>query len=123
MRRQHSYLDETWRAADDLHAASFAVVAHLLSDEAVGIHRAIVSAGATNPTAAGEFYDEGPRRAQRFLAEHLPPGSRVSAELLFTALLGEPHRLRLLGLAGAPSEAEISTRVDGTLAALGLIGE
>lgn len=122
VRRQHAYLDGTWQSADDLRAASVAVVTHLLSDEAIAVHRAIVADAGANAALAAEFYDEGPGRAQRFLAQFLPADAAAPAELVFTALLGEPHRRRLLGLAPALTSAEIDAHVDRTLRALGVAG-
>ncbi|MFJ4998842.1 TetR/AcrR family transcriptional regulator C-terminal domain-containing protein [Microbacterium sp. NPDC088619] len=122
IRRQHSYLGEAGDAGDDLRSASRAILAHLLGDEAIGIHRAIIAAAGRHPSLAVEFYDEGPGRAQGFLASHLPADAVVTAETLFTALLGEPHRRRLLGLAEPPTPAEIDVHVDGVLRALGLPG-
>ena len=122
-RTQHSYLDAAWSeggGGGDLRSASVAVVTHLLGDEAVGIHRAVMAAAVENPGLAAEFYDEGPGSAQRFLADHLPADTRVTALLLFTALLGEPHRRRLLGLDAAPTPHEIDEHVDGVLRAFEL---
>jgi AcrR family transcriptional regulator len=120
--RQHAYLGEAGDVGDDLRSASRAILAHLLGDEAIGIHRAIITAAARHPSLAVEFYDEGPGRAQSFLASHLPTRTTVTAEILFTTLLGELHRRRLLGLAGPPTPPEIDAQVDGVLHALGLPG-
>lgn len=119
IRRQHAYLDDAWDAGEDLRSASRAVVAHLLGDEAIGIHRAIIAAAPQHPALAAEFYEQGPARAQRFLAEHLPSDAGVSIELVFTALLGETHRHRLLGLVRVPTPDEIDAQIDGVLRALG----
>jgi len=83
-------------------------------------HRAIISAAVLHPPLALEFYDEGPGRAQGFLASHLAADAPVSPDLLFTALLGEPHRRRLLGLAGPLTSGEIDAHVDVVLRAFGL---
>lgn len=118
--RQHAYLGEAGDAGEDLRSACRAILAHLLGDEAIGIHRAIIAAAARHPSLAVEFYDEGPGRAQGFIASHLPADAVVTAEFLFAALLGELHRRRLLGLAGPPTPAEIDTHVDGVLRSSGL---
>lgn len=120
--RQHTYLEDSDDGGGDLQSAARAILTHLLGDEAIGIHRAIIAAAALHPTLAAEFYDQGPGRAQRFLASHLPSDATVSSDLVFTALLGEPHRRRLLGLAPRPTSTEIEARVDGVLRALGLPG-
>lgn len=118
--RQHAYLGAAGVEGDDLRSASRAILAHLLGDEAVGIHRAIIAAASRHPSLAVEFYDEGPGRAQGFLASYLPTHATVTAETLFTALLGELHRRRLLGLGKPPTPAEIDAQVDGVLRSLGL---
>lgn len=120
--RQHAYLEDAGEESADLRSASRAILAHLLGDEAVGIHRAIISAAVLHPSLAQEFYDEGPGRAQGFLASHLTEDAPVSPDLLFTALLGEPHRRRLLALADPPTEDEIDAQVDAVLRTFGLSG-
>ncbi|MFF7290892.1 TetR/AcrR family transcriptional regulator [Microbacterium sp. NPDC008134] len=120
VRRQHAYADGAWQSANGVRAASVAVVSHLLADEAVAVHRALIGAGGADAALAAEFYDEGPGRAQRFLSEHLPADAVVPADLLFAALLGEPHRRRLLGLDPAPSTELVAAHVDRTLKVLGL---
>lgn len=122
VRRQHAYVDEAWASEADLRAASVSVVAHLLDDEAIAVHRALVGAAGADASLAAEFYAQGPGRAQRFLAEHLPPHAADRADLLFAALLGEPHRRRLLGLAAAPSARDVQAHVDRVLTALALDG-
>ncbi|MGJ0390078.1 TetR/AcrR family transcriptional regulator [Microbacterium sp. CGR1] len=120
IRRQHPYLADAGDGVADLRSACRAILVQLLADEAVGIHRAIIAAAARHPSLAAEFYDDGPRRAQDFLAAHLPTNAEVSPEILFAALLGEPHRRRLLGLVDTPTSAEIDAQVDDVLRLLGL---
>ncbi|WP_447911522.1 TetR/AcrR family transcriptional regulator [Microbacterium phyllosphaerae] len=120
IRRQHPYLADAGEGSEDLRSACRAILVQLLGDEAIGIQRAIIGAAAQHPSLAAEFYDDGPRRAQGFLAAHLAKDAEVSPELLFTALLGEPHRRRLLGIAGAPTAEEIDVQVDGVMRVLGL---
>ena len=121
VRRQHAYLGDAGDGAADLRSAARGILRHLLGDEAIGVHRAITGAAALHPLLAREFYEEGPARAQGFLAAHLPADAPVSPALLFTALLGEPHRRRLLGLAGPFSVSEIDAQVDEVLRAFGLV--
>lgn len=121
IRRQHAYLGEAGDGSSDLRSASRAILLHLLGDEAIGIHRAIIAAAALNPSLAQEFYDEGPGRAQGFLASHLRADATVPPDLFFAALLGEPHRRRLLGLAGPPTPEEIDAQVDAVLRTFGLL--
>lgn len=120
VQRQHAYVDDAWGSVGDLRAASIAVVAHLLGDEAIAVHRAMVADAASDAALAAEFYDEGPGRAQSFLARFLPADAVATPDLVFTALLGERHRRRLLGLAPTPTADEIAAHVDRTLAALDL---
>lgn len=120
VRRQHAYLGDAGDGAADLRSAARGILRHLLGDEAIGVHRAITGAAALHPLLAREFYEEGPARAQGFLAAHLPADGPVSPALLFTALLGESHRRRLLGLAGPFSVSEIDAQVDEVLRAFGL---
>jgi TetR/AcrR family transcriptional repressor of mexJK operon len=116
VRRQHPYLEDA--QGGDLRAVAVAVVSHLLGAEAVGIHRAIIAAA--DPALAAEFYAEGPVRVQALLATLLGDRGAALAPTLFTALLGEPHRRRLLGLIEAPDAADVAAHVDGVLEALGL---
>ncbi|WP_314094803.1 TetR/AcrR family transcriptional regulator C-terminal domain-containing protein [Microbacterium foliorum] len=120
VRRQHAYLEDAGDGAVDLRSAARGILRHLLGDEAIGVHRAITGAAALHPLLAREFYEEGPARAQGFLAAHLPADAPVSPALLFTALLGESHRRRLLGLTGPFSVSEIDAQVDEVLRAFGL---
>lgn len=115
VRRQHPYPADP--SADGLRAVAIAIVTHLLGDEAIGIHRAIIAAA--DPALAAEFYEEGPARAQRILAELIPDPN--AAATVFAALLGEPHRRRLLGLTGVPDAAQVEAHVDATLSTLGLV--
>lgn len=107
------------------------LVSTLLSDEAIGVHRAVIAAATRYPEVAAAFYAEGPQRSIDELAallEAIPDktsGSsdlptRPTAELLFAALTGEAHRRRLLGLTDVPDGPGISRRVDSVLAALNL---
>ncbi|UOR01412.1 TetR/AcrR family transcriptional regulator [Leucobacter allii] len=125
MQRLHGTLDDPPRP-ERLEDAARDLVAQLLSDEAVGVHRAVIAAAARDPELAAEFYAAGPAQAQERLAALLPeaavppdapapPAER--AAILFAALLGEPHRRRLLGLDPAPHDAAVAAHVDRVLAA------
>ncbi|GAB1817107.1 TetR/AcrR family transcriptional regulator [Herbidospora sp. RD11066] len=80
------------------------IVFALHSDEAVGLHRMLVAEAHAFPGLAEGFYRDGPQAYIDALATRLPAGDLASS--LFTLLLGEPHRQRLLGLRAAPSRAE-----------------
>lgn len=121
--RQHAYLDRM-AASDGLRDVALAMVTQLLGDEAIGVHRAVVASAARYPALAQEFYAHGPVRAQRMLGDHLAAQQRgADAELVFAALLGEPHRRRLLGIDAAPSPGAAAAHVDRTLRALGLAAD
>ncbi|PJJ65524.1 TetR/AcrR family transcriptional regulator [Compostimonas suwonensis] len=116
---------------DSLQDVAAHVVHTLLSDDAIGLHRLIVAESVRSPALAADFYRNGPERTIALLHEHLGPhgdrGSRdrataadtaastsaattttatatatATAEQLYSLLLGEPHRRRLLGLDPAP---------------------
>ncbi|WP_217184954.1 TetR/AcrR family transcriptional regulator [Streptomyces sp. AC495_CC817] len=97
-----------------------AIVTGLHSDEAVGLHRLMISSARDFPELSAAFYADGPERYIAALRERLDPASASAAEALFTLLLGEPHRRRLLGLAPAPTDAQASAHAATTLRLLGL---
>lgn len=104
-------------------AARLVFVLH--ADDAVGLHRLMIGESAQFPDLAERFYDSGPRGYIALLGQYLPerggaPGSTAQAEALFSLLLGEPHRRRLLGLASAPSEERAREYAAATIALLGL---
>ncbi|TPW74859.1 TetR/AcrR family transcriptional regulator [Schumannella soli] len=120
VRRQHSYAgagDETGQAdalppadaaAPDPVETAVAIGGALLSDEAVALHRLMISEAGRSPELAAEFHEAGPLAAQQHLVTAgLTPDQ---AETAFTLLLGELHRRRLLGLDAAPSPSSIRTR-------------
>ena len=95
--RQHGYLlaaDEPGSVAEHLEDAATRLV--------LALHRLVIAESPRFPEVAAGFYAAGPARSIRFLAGHV--GER--AEQLYTLLLGEPHRRRLLGLAAAPTPDE-----------------
>jgi len=75
----------------------------LHSAEAVGLHRLVVAEATRFPELAAAFYDNGPLRYIGLLARRLP---EATAEALFSLLLGENHRKRLLGLLGPVTPAD-----------------
>lgn len=106
--------------ADGLEALAIHIVATLHSDEAVGLHRLMIIEAAAFPELAAGFYEEGPRAYIAALRERLPGGDGARAEALFSLLLGEPHRQRLLGLRAAPSPAAAAAHARAALASLSL---
>ena len=106
--RQHAYLlaaDEARSEAEPLEDAATRLVIALHSDVSVALHRLVIAESPRFPDVAAGFYVAGPARSIAFLAGHV--GER--AEQLYTLLLGEPHRRRLLGLSAAPTPAEART--------------
>ncbi|WP_053351496.1 TetR/AcrR family transcriptional regulator C-terminal domain-containing protein [Leucobacter musarum] len=119
------------RTPQPLREYATTLVTTLLSDEAIGVHRAVIAAATRYPEVAAAFYAEGPQRSIEELTALLksmpnePSGSsnhpaRPTAELLFAALTGEAHRRRLLGLDEAPDDPAIARHAEGVLAALNL---
>jgi TetR/AcrR family transcriptional repressor of mexJK operon len=98
--------------------ASTDLVFRLHGDDAIALHRLVVAQAPHFPDLAARFYDRAPRRSIADLEGFTRDLAR--AELLYGALLGEPHRRRLLGLEASPSRADAVAHASRTLAALGL---
>lgn len=103
----------------DLEELAARMVHILHGDDAVTLHRLVIAESRQLPQLAAMFYERGPARSIEVLTASLTPSDdagperagpddapRETAEALYTLLLGEPHRRRLLGLAPAPSRAE-----------------
>ncbi|MFF1529181.1 TetR family transcriptional regulator [Cellulomonas sp. NPDC058312] len=90
----------------DLESVAARIVHTLHGDDAVTLHRLVTAEAPQLPGLAATFYAQGPAASIAALGELL--AGRVddparSAPELYTLLLGEPHRRRLLGLASAPT--------------------
>lgn len=96
------------------------IVLALHSDEAVGLHRLMIIEAANQPELARSFYQEGPEGYIRQIRVRLSSDNAALAEPLFSLLLGEAHRKRLLGLAPAPDGEAALAHASSALAALGL---
>lgn len=105
VREQHTY--EASPDAD-LETTAAAICRALLSDRAVALHRLVIAESTRSPEIAREFHEAGPLTAQRALVR--AGADPDTAAELFTVLLGELHRQRLLGLAVAPTRAEAAAR-------------
>ncbi|MFF3025951.1 TetR/AcrR family transcriptional regulator [Microbacterium sp. NPDC057944] len=103
-----------------IHDLATAIVATLHSDEAIGLHRLMITSSRDFPELSARFYVDGPERYIAALRARLAPHDVTHAEALFTLLLGEPHRRRLLGLAAAPSAEEARTHASRALELLSL---
>lgn len=98
------------------------IVFALHSDEAVGLHRLMIIEAVNQPELAQRFYQEGPAGYIRQIRVRLSAEQASLADPLFSLLLGEAHRKRLLGLAAAPSAKAAATHAHEALRALGLLG-
>ncbi|MFI6426905.1 TetR/AcrR family transcriptional regulator [Promicromonospora sp. NPDC050880] len=100
----------------DLEQLATRMVHILHGDDAVTLHRLVIAESRQHPQLAATFYEQGPARSIEVLAASLDsrrttaggplPDAPGTAEAIYTLLLGEPHRRRLLGLAPAPSYEE-----------------
>jgi TetR/AcrR family transcriptional repressor of mexJK operon len=100
------------------------IVYRVHSDELVGLHRLVIAESSRFPELARVLYSQGDARHIARLAEHIRAergdGCTALAEPLFSLLLGERHRRRLLGMAAAPSLVQAAAHADAALAWLGL---
>lgn len=92
---------------DDLTSLATRIVYRVYSDELVGLHRMVIGESGRFPELARMFYEVADQHHISALREHLvaergqEAGDRAS--MLFSQLLGDSHRRRLLGVAPAPS--------------------
>lgn len=105
--RQHVRLSENLMSSEELEEAATRIVHALHSDEAVALHRLVIAESPRLPELASAFYEHGPKRSIDFLLPRVPVRGAAPvherAEALYTLLLGESHRRRLLGLSQAPT--------------------
>jgi AcrR family transcriptional regulator len=107
--RLHEHEHEHDVPGADLLTVAARIVLTLHGDDAVTLHRLVIAEATHLPELAATFYRRGPAASIRVLADHLAaePGHDAGhAEALYTLLLGEAHRQRLLGLTPAPTPAE-----------------
>ena len=130
--RLHDRIAETAEHSAALLELCTSLVETLHSDEAVALHRIVVGESMRFPELARSFYVAGPARSTQLLLAALreaDPGADASAasdtpdtsdaERLYSLLLGEPHRRRLLGLTPAPTRPDSARHAAETLLALG----
>ena len=107
-----------------LEALAARIVYRVHSDELVGLHRLVIAESSRFPELASVLHSQGDARHIARLATHIRaergPKHAVLAEPLFSLLLGERHRRRLLGLDPAPSFAQAASHAGQSLAWLGL---
>ncbi|MBT0770133.1 TetR/AcrR family transcriptional regulator [Kineosporia sp. J2-2] len=99
-------------------AINIVVTAH--SDQSVGLHRLMIIESHSFPELAQRFYREGPMGYIQAIEARMPRPDRERATSLFTLLLGEAHRQRLLGLKRAPSRDEAVAHARRAMDHLGL---
>ncbi|MGZ0147408.1 TetR/AcrR family transcriptional regulator [Kribbella sp. WER1] len=109
---------------DTLERLATKIVFALHSDEAIGLHRLMITEARSFPDLAARFYEDGPQTYIAALRERLPStdGDRAErAEALFGLLLGEQHRRRLLGLREAPTREAAAAQARAALATIGAL--
>ena len=109
---------------DTLETLAARIVRRLHSDELVALHQLVIGESARFPELAVILHSGGDARHIARLAEHIRaergPEGQALAEPLFSLLLGERHRRRLLGIDPAPTAAQAAAHADAALALLGL---
>jgi TetR/AcrR family transcriptional regulator, mexJK operon transcriptional repressor len=109
---------------DTLETLATRIVSRVHSDELVGLHQLVIAESNRFPELAVILHRSGDARHIARLTEHLRaergPASEPLAEPLFSLLLGEKHRRRLLGIDPAPTPAQAAAHADTALALLGL---
>ncbi len=108
--RLHAHEAEHAAGDRNLETVATQIVHTLHGDDAVTLHRLVVAEAHQFPELAATFYARGPQSSITALARLLTadglPDAELHAEALYSLLLGEPHRRRLLGLTSAPSLSE-----------------
>ena len=109
---------------DTLETLAARIVSRLHSDELVGLHQLVIAESTRFPELALILHSSGDARHIARLAEHIraerDPAREPLAEPLFSLLLGEKHRRRLLGIDPPPTPAQAAAHADAALALLGL---
>jgi AcrR family transcriptional regulator len=110
-----------WPATgDSLEELAANIVFALHSDEAIGLHRLMITEVHNFPDLAERFYRDGPEAYIQALRDHLPTPDPDLAQSVFALLLGEPHRQRLLGLRAAPTRTAAAEHAHRVLRQLGI---
>ena len=109
---------------DTLETLAARIVSRLHSDELVGLHQLVIAESTRFPELALILHSSGDARHIARLAGHIraerDPAREPLAEPLFSLLLGEKHRRRLLGIDPPPTPAQAAAHADAALALLGL---
>ncbi|WP_368498646.1 TetR/AcrR family transcriptional regulator [Herbiconiux sp. A18JL235] len=117
--REHDRLREAAAHPVTLLALCTEIVHVLHADTAVALHRAVLTEAAHAPQLAAEFYDAGPRHSIDLLSSFAQDARPAQVRALYSLLLGDTHRRRLLGLDGAPDRAEAGRQAGEALTLLG----
>ncbi|GAB2516951.1 TetR/AcrR family transcriptional regulator [Paramicrobacterium agarici] len=109
---------------DTLETLAIRIVTRLHSAELIGLHQLVIAESSRFPELAITLHSNGDQRHISRLAEHLRtergPEAEKLAPVLFTLLLGLPHRMRLLGLLDPVTNAQAEDQALTALDALGL---
>lgn len=110
-------------AHDTLASLATRIVLRLHSAEMIGLHRLVIAESLRFPDLATILYENGDLRHIARLADLIQaewgPGASSSAEALFSLLLGEDYRRRLLGLIGPATTEEATQQALTALARIG----
>ncbi|NMD61092.1 UNVERIFIED_ORG: TetR family transcriptional regulator [Nocardia globerula] len=105
--RQHSYVENAGSGQSDLLSAAVDIVVALHSENSIALHRMMIGEALQFPDLAAAFYESGPAKSIAFLEKILldqhGEEAALCADQLYTLLLGEEHRRRLLGVASEPT--------------------
>lgn len=132
--REHDRIRASAIEGSSLQDVAAELVFVLHSDAAIALHRSVIAEAPRFPELARRFYGAGPGHSIALLARYLPTpdGTPVAsanpepaasaavarAEALYTLLLGERHRRRLLALDPAPSATAAAAHSRACLALL-----
>lgn len=109
---------------DTLLSLATRIVYRLNSSELVGLHRLVIAESMRFPELASTLHVNGDQRHISRLREHIVEecGEHAGrlAQPLFSLLLGEEHRMRLLGLLPAVTQEAAAEHAAAAIAALGL---
>jgi TetR/AcrR family transcriptional repressor of mexJK operon len=111
-------------AHDTLVSLASRIVLRLHSAEMVGLHRLVIAESLRFPELARILYENGDLRHISRLADRIQIEwgleTGPSAEALYSLLLGEDYRRRLLGLIGPATTAEATKHALAALATIGI---
>ncbi|KFF59109.1 hypothetical protein JF66_13715 [Cryobacterium sp. MLB-32] len=111
---------------ETLESLSTRIVYGLHSAQMIGLHRLVIAESLRFPEIARKLHDNGDMRHIARLAEHIASehGAHAvaRAEPLYSLLLGEDYRRRLLGLLGPITASEAANHARAALAVIDLSG-